>query len=283
MDVSGVMDGLRVAISPEVYAEVIAPGSPAYAEATRLQVERFAQVSTVKRGAQTTYAETTDYAPQQTIPLVVRRRHAATQTDTQAADTLLGTARLEQRGATLIEAMLRLAPGSQTAMALHHGRAAEIGAFAPVPDLDKAGLVDVVDAMVAMLVRLATERHIDWLLIFPRNGFMSLMWAEIPGLLPPYRFTPCHDVLGWNEGSERLEQFRALRLKGVGEQPEVYQIRRSDLAADLARRLALLPERRARADELNQQLLRAMCRARQQHARATRGGAEQREAARIAS
>ena len=267
-------EGRRFAISRAIYAETVAVGSPAHHEALRLQAERFARVSTraARISAGAAYTQTTDYAPEHTIPIVARGGSSTvplngTIPQVSASRGLLGTARLELPGAMLIEEMIRIAPNSPAGSALRRGRAAEIGAFAGAPGLDRAARVDVVDAILALIVRLAGDLGIEWLWLFPRNGLMSLLWAEIPGLLPPYGFRRCADVLGWNESSARLQEFRALRLKGLGAWPEIYQIRRGALASDSARRLTLLPLRRRQRDVIGRRLLGAMCHARQTHAR----------------
>ena len=72
--------------------------------------------------------------------------------------------------------------------------------------------------------------------------------------------------MSWNEKSERLRQFRALGLKGLGAWPEVYQMRRGDLAVDVAQRRLLLPARHARGGEIDRLLSRAMLRARREQA-----------------
>jgi hypothetical protein len=266
-------EGRRFAISRTIYAETVAVGSPAHREALRLQTERFARVSTqaARSRAGTAYTQTTDYAPEHTVPIVV---HGGSSTIPLSGTVplagvsrgLLGTARLELPGAMLIEEMIRIAPDSPAGIALRRGHTAEIGAFAGAPGLERAALADVVDAILALIVRLAGDLGIEWLWLFPRNGLMSLLWAEIPGLLPPYGFRRCSDVVGWNESSARLHEFRSLRLKGLGAWPEVFQIRRGELASDNARRLALLPLRRRHRDVIGRRLLGAMCHARHAHA-----------------
>ncbi|HST87588.1 MAG TPA: hypothetical protein VLJ14_04350 [Ktedonobacterales bacterium] len=272
--------GARLALSPTLHAEVAAPGSPAQRQAARLQAERFARVcgrpqtseaydaDATSAESATSYERITDYAPRRTLPIVVWRTRHDTHDDTRALE-LIGTARLELPGAMLIEEMIRLAPGSRAAVELASGRAAEIGAFATAPGLEKGAVLDVVDAIVAIITRLARERDIEWLWLFPRNGLMSLLCARIPGLLPPYRFTRCTDVVGWNEKSPRLRPFRALGLKGLAARPEIYQIRRGDLAADVERRRLLLPARHTRGDEIAGLLSRAMLQARREQSYAS--------------
>lgn len=280
--ISAIGEGARLTLSATLHAELAAPGSPAQRQAARLQAERFARVcgrtqihDTHTTGAVgegrsgaggaggASYERITDYAPRRTLPIVVWRTRHGTH-DGERAPELIGTARIELPGATLIEEMIRLTPCSRAARELASGRAAEIGAFATAPGLEKGAVLDVVDAILGMVVRLARERGIEWLWLFPRNGLMSLLCARIPGLLPPYRFTRCADVVGWNEESARLRQFRSLGLKGLAARPEVYQIRRGDLAADVERRRLLLPARHARGDEIDRLLSRAMLRARRE-------------------
>jgi hypothetical protein len=280
--ISPIGEGARLTFSATLHAEVAAPGSPAQRQAARLQAERFARVcgrtqtrdphdagaaSETNLAGGARYERITDYAPRCTLPIVVwRARHGPHEGphDGERAPELIGTARIELPGATLIEEMIRLAPRSRAAREQASGRVAEIGAFATAPGLGKGAVLDVVDAILGMVVRMARERGIEWLWLFPRNGLMSLLCARIPGLLPPYRFTRCADVEGWNEESARLRQFRALGLKGLAAQPDVYQIRRGDLAADVERRRLLLPARHARGDEIDTLLSRAMLRARRE-------------------
>lgn len=247
---------LRVDISSDVYAEVAEPGTRKHAEIVRFQQERFALVggSSVSATGDATFVETTDYAPEQTVPMGVYRRVPSG----TGPDTLIGAARLELPGATVIETMIRLAPGTPAALALERHEVAEVGGFATPLNLDKATLIDVIDACVTLIVRVARQHGVKWLWIFPRKGFMSVMRAHIPGLLPPYRLTYCADWMGWHEQNARYQQFRALRLRGLTDQPLLFQISRDDFASDLTRRIALREARVARASELEGLFLGAM-------------------------
>lgn len=268
MPVGKLLDsGWRVSIVPNMRAELAPPGSDLHREALRLQALRFG--STVRRdgasdgsktasgsresagtrepggiggtaGTGEAYMATTDYAPESTIPVVVRSTvHAGS----SAPFGIVGVARLELPGSTLIEATMRLRPGSAPAQALADGRATEIGGFATPVDVDRITLLDVVDTLVAAFLDLAEPLGLDWFWLFPRVGFMTLMWAMIPGALPPYRFTLSPDVLGWNEGNQRLAQLRALQPRGLQDFPELYHVERATLREDLQRRLALRSRR----------------------------------------
>jgi SAM-dependent methyltransferase len=245
---------LRVDISPMMYGEVADPGTRAHAEIVRFQQERFALVSDPSAQSDTTFVETTDYAPERTIPMGVYLRNPSG----EGPDRLVGAARLELPGATVTETMIRLAPGTHAALALGRHQVAEIGGFATPLDLDKAALADVIDAIVAMIVRIAREHGIEWLWIFPRKGMISVLHATVPGVLPPYHFSYCPDWQGWREESRHYRQFRALGLRGISDQPQLFQIRREDFASDLARRLALRSVRVERAAELEQRFRGAM-------------------------
>ena len=252
--------GRQTALATPVSAEVVRPGTPEHREALCFQQERFARVSRQDAGAasredtEPTFVAATDYAPTRTVPIVVRRRAAAP----DARGPLLAVARVELPGATVIERMIRLRPGTAAEQALRAGKVAEIGGFATPTDLDRATLLDVIDAIVAVVVQVAEEHNIDWLWFFPRKGFISVMRAEIPGVLPPYRLSYCADWLGWDEGSPQLQRFRALNLRGVPTQPQIFQIARDDFATDLAARQTLLPRRAARAGALERLLIPAM-------------------------
>ena len=80
---------------------------------------------------------------------------------------------------------------------------------------------------------------------------MSLVLADIPNLLPAYRFTPVV-AAGWNEESSTLQKIRQLRMKDLpvaaASLPVFYQITPAQCAEDLAHRLALSEQRRQRLD-----------------------------------
>lgn len=247
---------LRVGISPMLYGEVVTPGSRDHEEIVRFQQERFELVGAPSAHSETTFIATTDYAPERTFPIGVYLRDPDC-----GSRRLVGAARLEMPGATVIETMIQLRPGTPAAIALQQHKAAEIGGFATPLDLDKVTLTDVVDAVVAAIVEIARQHDIEWLWIFPRKGMMSVLRATLPDLLPPYHFSYCPDWLGWQEESPHYQQFRSLGLRGVSDQPLLFQIHREDFAADLARRLAARGTRTTRATELEERFRAAMVRA----------------------
>lgn len=262
---------IRFAVLPEVYAEVVEPGTRAFEEARRIQEERFASIITsgIKEGA--IYVKTTDVAPHRTLTIAIRRTSRPNGPPADD-DTVLGAARLELAGAMFLRNVARLRPGSPSANLLSNARVAEIGGLAVDPDLDKASMLDALDALAAELVHLAGLYGVERLWLFPRNGLMNLMRAEIPGLLPPFRFTYCEDVTGWNEGNPRLGQFLAMRPKGLRDFPHIYQIPSAILAEDFLRRLALREARQRQRDEMDGMLFHAMREARRLAIRDERAG-----------
>lgn len=252
---------VRFAVLPDVYAEVVEPGSRAFEEARGLQEERFAHIITsgIKEGA--VYVKATDVAPHRTLTIAIRRT-SRPNGPLSDSDDVLGAARLELAGAMFLQSVVRLIPGSRSAALLAGARAAEIGGLAIDPELGKAEMLDALDALAAELVHLAGLYGVESLWLFPRNGLMNLMRAEIPGVLPPFRFTYCDDVAGWNEGNPRLAQFLAMRPKGLRDFPHIYQISSSVLAEDFLRRLALRAERKSLHGEMDAQLFHAMRNAR---------------------
>ncbi|MGZ6392016.1 MAG: methyltransferase domain-containing protein [Ktedonobacterales bacterium] len=260
--------GLRVNIFPHLYAEVVAPGSSAYEEARRLQLERFA--STVTSGPYAgdpylqgqAYLQVTEYAPERTVPIVIRTTdYALDNEDWYPPDTLVGAARLELSGATFIEATMRLQPHALARRALDGGHVAEIGGFTTPKDLKKSLLIDVLDTLAAAIVHVSAGLEIEWLWLQPRVGFMSLVCATIPDLLPPYRFAYSLDVAGWNEESEQLKRYRLLGQKGEENFPEIYQIHQATLEKDLEERVRLWTSRYEHRHEMEDLLFRAMRRA----------------------
>lgn len=258
-----------------MFGVTLTPGTHLYEEARQLLATQFGRVQTGMT-ATPSYVEATTTVQDLTIPIAVCQDH---QDSKQASSNrsffgafrqpkvaahpglLLGVARVELAGATLTESMILLQPSSPTAQALKEGAIAEIGSFAAIDGLTKVSLLDVIDTIVATAIRIAHERGIEQLWIFPRNGFMSLIRAEIPDLLPPYHFTLCTDVAGWNEGSAQLHQFREMRLRGLGRWPDIFSITRSEFEADLTQRLLTVDARRARQDDIERLLPPAMLRA----------------------
>lgn len=265
----------HVRATPGLYGVEIAPGNELIEEVRQLLSAQFARVQA--GGTPTpSYVEATTTVQDLTIPIAVCQDHQDTNQPrprrpffgtfrqpkvTAHPGLLLGTARVELVGATLIESMILLRPSSPTALAMAQGTVAEIGSFAAVDGLTKASLLDVIDTIVATALHIAHERGIEHLWIFPRNGFMSLLRAEIPDLLPPYQFALCEDVAGWNEESSQLRRFREMRLRGLGARPDIFHITRSQFEDDLARRLALLDARRAQIETIERLLPMAMLRA----------------------
>jgi SAM-dependent methyltransferase len=211
-----------------------------------LQVERYSRACKPGEDTYRKYQEIVDAASEQSVPLVVRRR------DVPPSDSLVGTARLELPSATTIEAVVRFQPDTLAASVLAQRTYAEVGVFATRSDLAWWEVLDVMDTVASAVVQLAEEYKIKWLWIFPRLTMMSLLLAEIPDLLPPYRFALCTDVAGWNETSDTLQKIRALGMKELpvspGTLPVVIQITPEQWAADLKERLALQEQRRQRPD-----------------------------------
>lgn len=269
-----VLEDLRVNVSPSLYAEAVPPGSPMHLEAQRFQAERFALVQSNhgRASSDLTYVDATDTDSTYTIPIVVRRFEGG---QPWSQNPLLATARLELPGATLIESMIRLKPGSTAAEALAAGRAAEVGGFASRVDGEKDILIDAIDGVVAVVVELAKRLDIDWLWIFPRKGFMSIMRASISGLLPPYQFKKSADIVGWNEQSPQLKYFRSLKLRGWANDPEIFEISRMQFAADLEQRQALQQRRTQFHRALERLLPHAMMQAQREILRESRFAASQ--------
>lgn len=262
------MYGLRINIFPHLYAEVVAPRSADYEEARRLQLERFG--STITSGSNTrdpqlqgnVYLQATEYAPHQTVPIVIRTTGYGSDKEIGLSpNSLVGAARLELPGATFIEATMRLKSGSAAQRALEDGRVAEIGGFTTPKDLKKSVLVDVLDTLAAAVLDVSQRIGIEEFWLQPRVGFMSLVCASVPDLLPPYHFMYCMDIEGWKEESEQFKQFMLLGQKGTQDFPELYRISRATLEGDLNQRQALWPRRYARRAKMDDILFRAMWRA----------------------
>lgn len=254
--------GTRVTIIPGMYGEIVTPGMRLHNDTRQLLARQFGRVQT-SIGAGSSYVEATATSPERTLPIAVCEDllDNSPSKPTSPLGSLLGTARVELAGATLIESMIVLRPSSPASHALEAGAVAEIGSFAVIDDLTKASLLDVIDTIVATTLQIAREREIDWLWIFPRNGFMSLLRADIPDLVPPYHFRLCQDVAGWNEQSPHLHKFRDMRLRGLGKRPDIFQISRAQFEEDLTRRLLTADMRRAHHAEIERLLPPAMLRA----------------------
>lgn len=242
---------------PGHFAEIVTPESPTFHDIRLLQGERFARATMLGQSA---YLETVSVNPQYTVSIAVRR----------ATGLLVGAALLELPSATNIEFMVEFRPGSASSVILAAGTFAEIRGLALRSGLDWQEHLDILDTLGNALVQIATQRNVAWLWTLPRQSVMSLMLAEIPGLLPAYRFTLCPDVLGWREGSEQLQKMRNLHMKALPIAPEtlpiIYQASPTALAEDLARRKALW-EQRHHTPDLSARLHLAMRQAsRQVHA-----------------
>ncbi|HEU0025580.1 MAG TPA: methyltransferase domain-containing protein [Ktedonobacterales bacterium] len=244
---------VRYSAGPEVYATVVAPDSDEYEELQRFQAESFARVQAARDRATPSYVEATHTAPSRVIPIAVRRASGGS-----GPGALMGMSRLELPGATLIESMIQLREDSVSARALASAQAAEISSFAVAEGVARAQVVNVVDAVVGVIVQLARAYALEWLWVFPRAGFMSIIRAEIPETLPPYHFTLSPDIAGWIEQSSQLATFRAMRLKGFLGEPFFYQIRAETLAADLDARTRRYDERAQLGAVIEPRLKRAM-------------------------
>jgi hypothetical protein len=235
-----------LSVVPSLEGTVVSFFSPDYQEASRLQMERYSRACKPGEDTFLKYQETVDVAPQHAIPFVVRRRN------TSSAESIIGTARLELPAATSIEAIVRFRPDSPAASALSRQTFAEVGVFATRPGLSWGEVLDVIDTVVGGVVQMSQIYGIERVWLFPRRTLMSLLLADIPGLLPPYRFTLCPDVAGWNEDSERLKKMRSVGMKEVPLAPDtlptLYQITPAVWAEDLTRRLAVLEQRQHSAD-----------------------------------
>lgn len=232
-------------VGENIYGKVVNLHSAEYAEFQRFQEERFARLqstradSTPELGPK--YTEATHTSPSAVLPIAVRRR--ARPGDTGAKDELIGIGRLELPGATLIESMIALREGSDAAERLAAGRAAEIGGFATLEGISRLEIIDALDAVAGVLIELARQRQIEYLWIFPRAGFMSLVRAEIPDVLPPFHFMLSPDVAGWLSKSDQLAAFRAMRLRGFLDIPFIYEIETETFADDLRQRIACRDQR----------------------------------------
>jgi len=235
--------------------------SSEYVEFQRFQEERFARLRSTRADLEAdptpNYTEATRTSPSETIPIVMRRRAwpGAPASDT---DEMIAIARMELPGATLIEAMIELRPGSTAAEALATGRAAEIGSFAALEGISRVDVIGALNALAWVLVELARQRRLEWLWIFPRAGFMSMARAEIPGVLPPFHFMLAPDVAGWRQDSAQLAAFRAMRMRGFLDVPLMYEIKVETFAHDLAQRVACFDQLTALGERLGPLLARAM-------------------------
>jgi ubiquinone/menaquinone biosynthesis C-methylase UbiE len=207
---------------------------------------------------QSSYLETVDFAPERTIPFVIRRR---------GSGQLIGTARLELPGASIVEAVVRFQPDSSLARSIARRAFAEVGGLATSLDLKWSEKLDVIDTLSAAMTQLADKFGLEHFFLFPRRTLMGLLHAAIPDILPPYHFSLVQEVLGWQEDSPRLQGVRQLHVKALPASPEtlpvVYAISPNRWAADAQSRLALR-EKRQHTPELARQLITAMRQAQRQ-------------------
>ncbi len=252
---------IQFAVGAEIYGAVVDMDSTEYADFQRFQEERFARLRSTRADLEAdpspNYTEATHTSPSETIPIVLRRR-AQPGARASSADEMIAIARMELPGATLIEAMIELRPGSTAAKALATGRAAEIGSFAAIDGISRVEVVGALNALAGVLVELARRRGLEWLWIFPRAGFMSMARAEIPGVLPPFHFTLSPDVVGWRRESAQLAAFRAMRMRGFLDVPLMYEIKVETFANDLAQRVASYDQLAALGESAGPLLARAM-------------------------
>lgn len=226
-----------IAVIPPFSATIVSACSPEYQEARMLQMQRFARAS--KPGS-SAYLQTVDLVPEYTLPLVVHRH------DLSQSAQLVATAILELPSASIIESVVQFTPGSSSASILQRGAFAEIRGFATQFGVPPWEVLDIVDVIGHTIVHLAKQSKVESLWLVPRRPLMSLLLAQVPGLLPPYRFRLCQDISGWKE-SDCLQEMRKLRLKEIAissdHLPTVYQITPDDWACDLRQRLALRAKR----------------------------------------
>lgn len=227
---------------PSLEATIVSPSSDAFQEARALQAARFARASMPKPGAPS-YTDTVEVDPDVLIPFVVHHRETG---------LLLGTACLELPSPKSFATAVQFVAGSEAEQVAREGRFAEIRGFAARSDLDWWQKLDLIDALAGVVAPTARQLGVEWLWAQPRSPAMSLFLAEIPDLLPPYRFVRLEEVAGWHEDSAAFAELRALRLKelplSAETLPLIYQIAPAVLAQDLDKRLALLERRHQTAD-----------------------------------
>jgi SAM-dependent methyltransferase len=249
---SGTIDFLSLPLAstpltvvPTLEAIAVSHSSETYQKALALQAQAYTRAIKPSPDAFSKYRAIVDVAPQNTIPVVVRRRNAL------MPDTLVGTARLELPSATTIEAIVHFQPSSLAASVLARRAFAEVGSFATA-ELDWWEKLDVIDTVASAMVELAKRYKLEWMWIFPRRSMLSLLLADIPDLLPPYRFTLCSDVASWNEASKSLQKIRELQMKELpvspGTLPILIQITPEKWAEDIRERLSLWGRRRQHPD-----------------------------------
>lgn len=258
---------VRIALGTAIHAEELEEGSLEYLAAQRLRNERFARVrvgpSTQPSAQAYSYVEATQTAQDGIITIGAWRQAAASEEEgTPAAPgEIIATLRLELAGATLIESMMSLRPGSQLQRDFESEAIAEIGGLAAREGLDLWTVVDALDGICAVILEIGRRNGVETFLTFPRAGSMSLIRAEVPGVLPGFHFTLSPDISGWQEDSTHLAALRSMRLRGFLDQPLIYRIAADDLASDLDARRALYEQRTIARQEGDLPLRRAMVRA----------------------
>lgn len=234
---------VRFDVGAFIYGTVVDLDSDEYKQFQQFQEERFARLQSTRadldQDLSPKYSEATHTSHSEIVPIAVRRRaEPSVDSQNELKDELVGIARLELPGATLIESMIALREGSPAARELAEGLVGEIGGFATLEGINRLEIIDALDAVAGVLVQLARQYGLETLWIFPRAAFMSLVRAEIPGVLPPFHFTLSSDVAGWLPQSDQLAAFRAMRLRGFLEVPLIYQIATETFADDLLQRIA---------------------------------------------
>lgn len=216
-------------------AEVTVPGTTAYEEALRLQIEMYRQAT--RTGSQA-FEDIVHFSAACVTLIAIYR---------QGSDSQLCTFKVVRPPETLIQSLVCFAPGSLPARELDSGRFAELGGFAIRAGVERGEIPDLLDAIALALLHL-TDPAITSFWLLPRRHLMRLFRAAIPQVLPPYRIELCHDVLGWNESSPILHKLRNTNFKGhdagsQGGAPSIYTISRLTIAEDVTQRMALLQER----------------------------------------
>ena len=167
-------------------AEVAVPGTVAYEEARRLQTEMYRHVT---RSGSRAIEDIVHFSPECVTLIAIYRL---------GSDLPLCTVKVVRPPETLIQSMVRFAPGSLPARELSAGRIAELGGFVIRPGVERGELPDLLDALALALLHL-TDPAIASFWLLPRRHLMRVFRATIPGMLPPYRIGLCHEVLCWNE------------------------------------------------------------------------------------
>jgi ubiquinone/menaquinone biosynthesis C-methylase UbiE len=239
---SGLFTLPPVSVVPSLEAFIVSPTSPAYDKARALQAERFARAS--MPGAKRSSSQKPSL--QDTVYLGIRRR------DSEQPDSIVATAGLELAPVGTIQSMVQFQPGSLSEQIVEKGTFAVIRGLALQFSLEWGEILDILDTIAATYIRICERLGIERLMAVPRRPAMSLMRAEIHGLLPPYRFAPCNDVVGWVEHGVGLDEIRELRLKELSVSPDtlplIYQITVAFLAEDITKRLSLLEQRHQTPD-----------------------------------